>query len=81
MGLCYDTNMKCRAIQQKSKNGGTYMKNQNKKRGEIMKKMIKHMVDAEIYGWPPQCVSFLYQPVRPPKAGNPLPDSIKKIHK
>lgn len=56
------------------------MKNQDKKRGEIVKKMIKHMIDAEIYGWPPQCVSFLYQPVRPPKAGNSLPYSIKKKH-
>lgn len=56
------------------------MKNQDKKRGEIVKKMIMHMIDAEIYGWPPQCVSFLYQPVRPPRAGNSLPYSIKKKH-
>lgn len=56
------------------------MKNQDNKRGEVMKKMIKQMIDAEIYGWPPQCVSFLYQPVRPPKEGKLLPCSIKKLH-
>lgn len=33
-----------------------------------MKKIVNHMVDSELYGWPPQCASFLYQPVRPKRA-------------
>ena len=45
--------------------GGIHMRKQNKKHEELMKKVIKHVIDAEAYGWPPQCVSFLYQPIRP----------------
>lgn len=50
--------------------GGIHMRKQNKKHEELMKKVIKHVIDAEVYGWPPQCVSFLYQPVRPQNGRN-----------
>lgn len=57
------------------------MKKQNVKLEGIMKKAVKHVVDTELYGWPPQCASFLYQPVRPPKSGKALSCSIEKLHK
>ena len=57
------------------------MRSQNQKRKEMMKKVIKHVIDAEVYGWPPQCVSFLYQPVRPQKSGKALSCGIEKLHK
>ena len=31
----------------------------------IIKKAVTHMVDTELYVWPPACAVFLYQPVRP----------------
>lgn len=43
------------------------MKKQKAEIERIMKKTIKHVVDTQIYEWPPQCSAFLYQPIRPKK--------------
>lgn len=43
------------------------MKKQKAEIERIMKKTIKHMVDTQLYEWPPQCSAFLYQPIRPKK--------------
>ena len=43
------------------------MKNRKVEIERIMKKTIKHMVDTQLYEWPPQCSAFLYQPTRPKK--------------
>ena len=48
------------------------MKKQTVKLEGIMKKAVKHMVDTQLYGWPPQCASFLYQPLRPQRNNNDL---------
>lgn len=41
------------------------MKQQDERVKKIIKAAINHMVDIELYEWPPQCSAFLYQPVRP----------------
>lgn len=56
------------------------MKKQSEKFDSILKKVVQHMVDAELYGWPPQCTAFLYQPVRPQKAVKKLSESKKEPH-
>lgn len=38
------------------------MKKVNKQVESVVKKVVNHMVDSELYSWPPQCASFLYQP-------------------
>lgn len=43
------------------------MKQQNAKFEGIIKKAVTHMVETELYEWPPKCTAFLYQPVRPKK--------------
>lgn len=57
------------------------MKKANKKLEPIVRKVVNHMVDSELYGWPPQCASFLYQPVRPKRANKIAPESSKKVRK
>ena len=54
------------------------MKKVNKTMESVLKKVVNHMVDTELYGWPPQCTSFLYQPVRPKRTGN---DALKENDK
>lgn len=44
------------------------MKKNNPKIEKAMKKLVKKMVDSELYEWPPQCATFYYQPVRPRKS-------------
>ena len=44
------------------------MKKTSKKAESVVKKAVNHMVDVELYGWPPQCATFLYQPTRPQRA-------------
>ena len=56
------------------------MKKQSEKFDSILKKVVQHMVDAELYGWPPQCTAFLYQPVRPQKAVKKLFESKEEPH-
>lgn len=34
---------------------------------KAMKKLVKKIVDSELYEWPPQCATFYYQPLRPCK--------------
>lgn len=57
------------------------MKKTNKKLETVVKKVVNHMVDKELYGWPPQCASFLYQPVRPQSAGKIVPGGNQKSRK
>lgn len=57
------------------------MKKENEKLEGIMKKVVKHMVNTELYGWPPQCASFLYQPIRPPRKNNDLLIDKRKLRK
>lgn len=33
----------------------------------VTKYIVKKIVDQEIYGWPPQCATIYFQPVRPLK--------------
>lgn len=54
------------------------MKKQIAKFENIMKKAVKHMVDTEQYGWPPQCSTFLYQPIRPTRI---MQDQVIKRNK
>lgn len=56
------------------------MKKQSEKFDSILKKVVQHMMDAELYGWPPQCTAFLYQPVRPQKAVKKLSESKEEPH-
>lgn len=48
------------------------MKKQHTKIERIVKKVVTHMVDTELYEWPPKCAAFLYQPTRPQKMNNDL---------
>lgn len=57
------------------------MKKQNAKIDQIMKKAIKHMVDGQIYEWPPQCSAFLYQPIRPKKLDKDKPHIETEMQK
>lgn len=47
----------------------------------LMKKAVNHMVDTELDGWPPQCATFLYQPVRPEKTEKALSHNEENLHK
>lgn len=47
----------------------------------LMKKAVNHMIDTELDGWPPQCMSFLYQPVRPEKTEKALSHNEENSHK
>lgn len=31
----------------------------------LVKKVVNKLVDSTIYEWPPQCIGFMYQPIRP----------------
>ena len=31
----------------------------------LLRKLVKKLVDDTIYEWPPQCIGFMYQPIRP----------------
>lgn len=57
------------------------MKKQSAKYEGIIKKTVKHMVDSELYGWPPQCSTFLYQPIRPQRKNNEILNDKRKVHK
>lgn len=43
------------------------MKKQKHTIEDITKQIIKKIVDQEVYGWPPQCATIYFQPVRPSK--------------
>ena len=43
------------------------MKNQYLSIERVTKKVIKHITEQEVYGWPPLCPALCYQPVRPKK--------------
>lgn len=57
------------------------MKRQNDRIEKVIEKVVTHMVGAELYGWPPQCMSFLYQPVRPEKTEKVLSHNEENSHK
>lgn len=41
------------------------MKKQEKIIEGMTKRVIKKIIDQEVYEWPPQCAVFYFQPVRP----------------
>lgn len=56
------------------------MKKNNPKIEKAMKKVVKKMVDSELYEWPPQCATFYYQPVRPRKnITDETPNVVQKL--
>lgn len=57
------------------------MKKINQTVESVVSKAVNHMIDTELYGWPPQCASFLYQPVRPRKGNKNAPKISSKVHK
>ena len=57
------------------------MKKESKNVELILKKAVNYMVDTELYGWPPQCTSFFYQPVRPQRKSKDTPKNSEKIRK
>lgn len=40
---------------------------------DVTKRVVKKIVDLEVYGWPPQCGTIYYQPVRPSKGKREKP--------
>ena len=54
------------------------MKKQHTKIERIVKKAVTHMVDTELYEWPPKCAAFLYQPTRPKSI---YEDALKNSYK
>lgn len=57
------------------------MKKINQTVESVVKKAVNHMIDTELYGWPPQCMSFLYQPVRPRRESKNAPEVSNKVNK
>ena len=57
------------------------MKKVNEKMESVLKKVVNYVVDTELYGWPPQCTSFLYQPARPKRASDEALKSNDKVCK
>lgn len=56
------------------------MKKNNPEIEKAMKKLVKKMVDSELYEWPPQCATFYYQPVRPRKSiTDEVPNVVQKL--
>lgn len=53
------------------------MKNQNHLIEGVTKRVVKKIIDQEVYGWPPQCATFYYQPVRPSKVKKEEPEKKK----
>ncbi len=47
------------------------MRKENEKIQKAIKKVVNHIIEVEEYGWPPQCATFLYQPIRPRKRAEP----------
>ena len=42
------------------------------------KLIARKIVDMEVYGWPPQCGTIYYQPVRPSKEKQEKQETAKK---
>ena len=57
------------------------MKKQNAKVEGIVKKVVAHMVDTELYEWPPKCAAFLYQPARPKRVNEDALKGNDKVRK
>lgn len=55
------------------------MKNQNHLIEGVTKRVVKKIIDQEVYGWPPQCATFYYQPVRPSKVKKEEPEKKKNM--
>lgn len=51
------------------------MKKQDLSIERVTKKVIKHITEQEVYGWPPLCPALCYQPVRPKKEKAVQPNS------
>lgn len=46
---------------------------------KVVKKVLNHIADSEIYEWPPQCAFIYYQPKRPNRIE--VQDKINKTAK
>lgn len=57
------------------------MKKQERLVKSIIKKTVTHMVDTELYEWPPKCAAFLYQPTRPKRENEDILKSNHKVRK
>lgn len=53
------------------------MKKQNHLIEGVTKRVVKKIIDQEVYGWPPQCATFYYQPFRPKRVLKVKKDSEK----
>lgn len=36
---------------------------------KVVRKVLNHIADSELYEWPPQCAFIYYQPKRPSRIG------------
>lgn len=46
------------------------MKNIKNKTDALLKRATEKMIRREVEGWPPDCVTFVYQPKRPRREDN-----------
>ncbi len=54
------------------------MKKQKKIIEGVTKCVVKKIVDMEVYGWPPQCGTIYYQPLRPKHKLKPTKEGSKE---
>lgn len=54
------------------------MKKSKKLIAKAVKKTVNHMVDSELYTWPPLCTGFFFQPVRPKKIEGAEKSEVQK---
>lgn len=45
---------------------------------DASKQLVTNMIKHDITGWPPDCLMFAYQPIRPTVNGSAEDKSIKK---
>ena len=49
----------------------------NKEMEKLFKKAINQLAEKEAEGWPPECATFLFQPIRPQKDEQNKHENIK----
>ena len=57
------------------------MKKQKLSIERVTKKVIKHITEQEVYGWPPLCPALCYQPVRPQRESKDAPQCNERVRK
>lgn len=45
----------------------------------VTKRVVNKIVDVEVYGWPPQCGTIYYQPVRPSRGARQRIEGEKRV--